>query len=70
LLKYAQQLTGGIIVTTSTKPERTAEYVTMFAADGAAGAGAEDKLSEAELEAITSAAAQYKSVKAWMEEWW
>ncbi|KAK0518034.1 hypothetical protein OC835_005892, partial [Tilletia horrida] len=60
------QLTGGIIVTTSTKPERTAEYVTMFAADGAAGAG--DKLSEAELEAITSAAAQYKSVKAWMEE--
>ncbi|KAE8213287.1 hypothetical protein CF327_g3193 [Tilletia walkeri] len=74
LLKYAHQMTNdGIIVTTSSKPERTAEYLSMFASEktGKEGTpGAEDLLSQAELDAITEAAGQYRSVKAWMEEWW
>jgi len=74
LLKYASQLTNdGIIVTTSSRPERTAEYLSMFAVDGSGVAGvpgAEDRLSEGELEAITRAGAQYKVYKAWMDEWW
>ncbi|KAE8233415.1 hypothetical protein CF326_g1543 [Tilletia indica] len=74
LLKYAHQMTNdGIIVTTSSKPERTAEYLSMFASEksGQEGTpGAEDLLSQAELDAITEAAGQYRSVKAWMEEWW
>ncbi|CAD6966106.1 unnamed protein product [Tilletia laevis] len=73
LLKYAHQMTNdGIIVTTSSKPERTAEYIDMFAAVGTGKdgtPGAEDLLSQAELDAITQAAAQYKPVKAWMEEY-
>ncbi|KAK0547161.1 hypothetical protein OC846_004970 [Tilletia horrida] len=70
LLKYARQVTGGTIVTTSSKPQRTAEYLSMFAVEGGEEsiAGNDDVLSQAEIDAITKAGAQHKECKAWMTE--
>lgn len=62
LLRWAYQRSAGVVVTTSGKPQRLAEYLNTFAEDKAG----KDELSEAELQKIDKAGAEHGTAKYWM----